>query len=115
MLSVKRFWWVICASIKGMSYEEYILRRRIALERKLAELPEIDNYLSMLREYYSLKSFRRTLEVLTPFIAASPVIFLVMVWRPEYATICIGLLTGIWVGQLSLFSVGIAVRKRYPN
>lgn len=59
----KVFFWRLDSMFRGMDYDDYFEWRKQKTLRQLECLPDTPNFLTFIREYYGLKSFKRTLEV----------------------------------------------------
>jgi hypothetical protein len=105
----KNLWWSLMASIKGMTYLEYIESERQRLITELAELPDTDNFLSVLLEYYSFKSVKRSCEVLVFLFGLSLIIFICSNYL-EFSFITA--VAGLWIAQILMFIVGFYLKHK---
>jgi|GEM_PF-5350066 len=107
---MKNIWWALCAGIKGISYEEYIELKLKKLKANYNDLPDPANFLSVLLEYYSFKSVKRSLEVL--FIIAG-ISFLLYVVSFYLKVSFISLVSGVWITQAVMFGIGFYLKRKY--
>ena len=108
----KTLWWSLMASIKGMSYIEYLAYEKEKCEKKLSELPDTNNFLSLLLEYYSFKSVKLSFEVLVAIAGISLIIFVVCY---QFKLDFLSLVSGLWLTQLLMFAVVIYLKHKYKN
>jgi hypothetical protein len=105
-------WWSLMASIKGISYMEYLEYEKTKTRKKLGVLPDTNNFLSLLLEYYSFKSVKRSFEVLVAIAGISLIIFVVCY---QFKLDFLSLISGLWFTQLLMFAVGIYLKHKYKN
>ena len=106
----RTLWYSFIASIKGMTYVEYLQSEKERLTKELQELPETNNFLSVLLEYYSFKSVKRSCEVLMCIFLVSLVIF---ISSKLYDFGFLVAIAGIWITQMLMFLVGIYLKYQY--
>lgn len=100
------------ASIKGMTYMEYLEHKGERIQKQLDELPDINNFLSLLLEYYSFKSVKRSLEVIVLIAGISIIIYVVC---NQFQLDFLQFLLGFWVTQSLMFAVGFCLKYKYKN
>jgi hypothetical protein len=108
----RAIWWSLMAFVKGMSYMEYLEYEKVKCEKQIEELPDINNFISLLLEYYSFKSVKRSLEVLVFIAGISLIIYVICEqFKVDFLT---GVL-GLWIIQSLMFIAGFYLKYKYKN
>jgi len=100
------------ASIKGVSYLDYTQSEKERLEKELEELPDTDNFLSVLLEYYSFKSVNRSGEVLVAITGVSLTIY---ICSNHFDFSFLSTIAGVWATQLLMFIIGFYLKYKYEK
>lgn len=108
----KSLWWSLMASLKGMTYREYLAHEKEKYIKQLAELPETDNVLTFLLEYYSFKNVKLSAEVLVAVVGISTLIYIVC---QHYKLDLFVIVSGLWISQALIFTVGLYLRFKYKS
>lgn len=104
--------WQIDSAIRGMDYAEYLEWRKQKILKELEELPDTPNFLTGIREYYGLKSYKRTTEVmlLNTLIAIGITVFSYFVNIPLWQIL--GMLA---ITQVATFALGVWLQIRFKG
>lgn len=115
LLTLKRMWWTICASLRGIDYEDYLRLRRHKLEAEIASLPDAPNLLSFYAQYYGFVSIPLTLRVLSyPTLLVAVAAFLLWYFALLPNPSINFLLFGFALSQGASIALGLFVRWKYP-
>ncbi|EJL6709594.1 hypothetical protein NMS01_003097 [Vibrio cholerae] len=108
----RQIWWSIASIVRGMTYQEYLDFRLAKEKKEYDELPDTPNFLSMVREYYGLKSLKRTIETLLfiSLVACGLMIFGKLIGMPIG-----GAITYFILIQCGFVALGVFLNHKYKN
>jgi uncharacterized membrane protein len=109
---LRTIWWSLMASVKGMSYLEYLEYKKAKCEKQIEELPDINNFLSVLLEYYSFKSVKRSLEVLVFIAGISLIIYVIC---EQFKVDFLSGFLGFLIPQSLMFIAGFYLKYKCKN
>lgn len=109
---MRRLWWKFCAFIQGVSYQDYLCKKRQLLQQELEAAPLNPNALTVLREYFGLKSLSRTRLVFVPLLACQ-LLLLLIIDLVGFSTSTAGV--GFLIGDITLLVAGLTVRFLCPG